>query len=48
MGDMIGEAGFRKAVRLERGVGRVVVYYVAPIAERVEKGPTTWVQWDLC
>ena len=41
---MIGEAGFRKAVRLERGVGRVVVY---PIAERVEKGPTMWVHWGL-
>ena len=45
---MIGEAGFRKAVRLERGVGRMVVYHVAPIAERVEKGPTMWVEWGLC
>jgi len=39
VGDMIGEAGFRKAVRLERGVGLVVVYSVAPFAERLEKGP---------
>ena len=45
---MIGEAGFRKVVRLERGVGRVVVCPIAPIAERVEKGPTMWVQWGLC
>jgi hypothetical protein len=37
---MIGEAGFRKAVRLERGVGRVVVYPAPPVAERMEKGPT--------
>ena len=36
VGDVIGEAGFRKAVRLKWGVGRVVVYFVAPIAERVE------------
>jgi hypothetical protein len=41
---MIGEAGFRKAVQLERGVGRVVVYLIAPIAERMEKGPTMWGQ----
>ena len=45
---MIGEAGFRKAVRLERGVGWVVAYHVALIAERVEKGPTVWVQGGLC
>ena len=38
--DMIGEVGFRKAVRLERGVGQVEVYPVAPVAERLEKGPT--------
>jgi hypothetical protein len=44
---MIGEAGFREAVRLERGVGLVVVYYVASIAEHVEKGPTMWVHWCL-
>ena len=36
VGDMIAEVGFRKAVLLERGVGRVVVYPVAPISERVE------------
>ena len=40
---MIGKAGFQKAVRLERGAGRVVVYPVAPIAERVEKGSTIYV-----
>jgi len=44
---MGGEAGFRETVRLERGVGRVVVYPVALIAERVEKGPTMWVHWCL-
>ena len=47
MGDMIGEAGFRKAVRLERGVGRVVVYLIATVAERREKGPTIGGQWGL-
>ncbi len=45
---MTGEAGFREAVCLERGVGRVVVYPIAPIAEHVEKGPTMWGQWGLC
>jgi len=45
---MIGEVGFRKAVRLKRGVGRVVVYLVASIAERVDKGPTMGMQWGLC
>ncbi len=44
---MIGEACFREAVRLERGVGRVVLYLVAPIAERVEEGPAMWVHWCL-
>jgi len=44
---MIEEASFRDAVRLEQGAGRVVVYPVAPIAERVEKGPTMWVHWGL-
>jgi len=43
-----GEAGFRKAVRLGRGVGRVVVYFVAPIAERLEQGPTIWMHRGLC
>ncbi len=38
--DMIREAGFRKNVRLERGVGMLMVYPIAPIAERLEKGPT--------
>ena len=44
---MIGKAGFRSAVQLERGIGRVIVYSVALIAERVEKGPTIWVHWGL-
>jgi hypothetical protein len=44
-GDMIEKSGFRKAVRSKRGVGRVVVYLIAPVAERVEKGPTMWVHW---
>jgi len=35
-GGVIGEAGFREAVRLERGVRWVVVDSVAPIVERVE------------
>ena len=47
MVDIIGEADFRKAVRLERGVGRVVVYLVAPVAEHLEKGPTMGWQWGL-
>jgi hypothetical protein len=33
---VIGEAGFREAVRLDRGVGWVVVDSLAPIAGRVE------------
>ena len=45
---MIGEAGFRKAVLLERGVGWVVMDSIAPIAERVDWGPTMWVRWGLC
>jgi hypothetical protein len=44
---MTGEAGFQNVVRLERSVGRVVVYPVAPIAEIEEKGPTIWVHWGL-
>ena len=44
---MIGKAGFRNAVRLERGVGRMAVYPVASIAERVEKDTTIWVHWGL-
>ncbi len=26
----------------------MVVYLVAPIVERLEKGPTMWGQWGLC
>ena len=43
--DVIGETGFRKAVRLERGVGKMAVYPIAPIAEHVEKGFNMWVHW---
>ncbi len=46
--DMIREAGFRKAVRLERGVGRMMVYPITLIAERLEKGPTMWWLWGFC
>ena len=48
VGDMIGEVGFWKTARLKWGVGWVVVYHVAPIAERLEKGPAMWGQWGLC
>jgi hypothetical protein len=42
--DVVGEAGFWKVVRLERSVGRMIVYPIAPIAESLAKGPTMWVQ----
>ena len=37
---MLGEAGFRKAILLERSVGMMMVYHVAPIVECVAKGLT--------
>jgi hypothetical protein len=46
--DVIGEAGFWKAVRLEREVGRMMVYPIAPIAECLAKGPTMWGQRSFC
>jgi hypothetical protein len=46
--DVFGEAGFQKAVRLERGVGRSVVYPIAPIAECMKKGPGVWGQRSFC
>jgi hypothetical protein len=46
--DVFGEAGFRKAVRLERGVGRSMVYAIAPIAECMKKGPVVWGQRSFC
>jgi hypothetical protein len=46
--DVIGEAGFWKAVRLERSVGRMTVYPIAPIAECLAKGPTVWGQRGFC
>ena len=36
---MIGEVSLRKVIRLKRDVGPVMVYHVAPIAERLEKYP---------
>jgi hypothetical protein len=47
VGDVVWEAGFPEAVRLERGVGWVVVYSVVPISERGDYGPTMSVYWDL-
>ncbi len=46
--DMFREAGFRKAVRLQRGVCRMMVYPIASVAERLEKGPTMWRQRGFC
>ena len=46
--DVIGEASFRKAVRLERGVGRSMVYPIAPITECMKKGPVVWGQQSFC
>ena len=40
--DVLGEAGFRKAFRLERSVGRSMVYLIAPIAWCLAKGPAMW------
>ena len=45
---MLGEAGFRKAFRFERSVGRSMVYPVASIAECLAKGPAMWGQRDFC
>ena len=42
------EAGFRKAFRLERGVGRGMLYPVASIAECLAKGPIMWGQRGFC
>ena len=41
---MLGEAGFWKAFRLERCVGRGMVYPIASIAESMAKGPAMWEQ----
>ncbi len=46
--DVVGETGFRKAVKLERGVGRSMVYPIAPIAECMKKGPDVWGQRSFC
>jgi hypothetical protein len=45
---MLGKAGFRKALRLERGVDRSMMYPIASIAECMEKGPTMWGQRGFC
>ncbi len=39
---MFREASFWKAVRLERGVGRIMAYPITLVAEYLEKGPTVW------
>jgi hypothetical protein len=46
--NVLGEAGFWKAVRLERSVGEMMVYSIAPIAERLAKSPTMWGQRGFC
>jgi hypothetical protein len=46
--NVIGEASFWKAVRLERSVGRMMMYPIAPIAEGPASGPTTWGQRSFC
>ena len=48
MDDVFGEAGFRKAFRLERGAGRSMVYPVPSTAECPTEGPAIWGQWSLC
>ena len=45
---MSGEAGLRKIVRVERGIGRVVMYRVPPISELVEQSPTMRVHGSFC
>ncbi len=42
--DALGKAGLRNVLRLERSVGRSVVYPVALVAECLAKGPTMWGQ----
>ena len=46
--DVFGEAGFRKAVRLEWSVGRSMVYPIAPIAKGMKKGLVVWGQRSFC
>ncbi len=47
MNDVLGKAGLRNVLRLERSVGRSVVYPVAPVAEGLAKGPAMWGQWGF-
>ncbi len=44
MNDVLGKAGLQNVLRLERSVGRSVVYPVAPVAECMAKGSTMWGQ----
>ncbi len=40
VGEVGGEAGLREPVRVKRSVDLVMVYFVPPVAERVEEGTT--------
>ncbi len=42
------KASFQKSIRMKRGVSRVVVYYVLPVAEDVEKGTAVRVHRLFC
>ncbi len=46
--DVLGKAGFWKALRLKQSVDRGMVYPIAPIAECLAKGPTMWGQRGFC
>ncbi len=46
--DVFGETGFRKAVGLERGVSRSMVYPITSIAECMKKGSVVWKQRSFC
>jgi hypothetical protein len=46
--DVIGDAGFSMAVRLEQIVGGMRVHPIAPFAECMAKGPTMWGQRGFC
>ena len=44
MNDVLGKAGLRNVLRLERSVGRSMAYLIALVAECLAKGPTMWGQ----
>jgi hypothetical protein len=46
--DVLGGAGFRKALRLKGSVGRSMVYPIAPISACLTKGPTMWGKQIFC